>query len=258
MILNNKIIYLIYGIIISTIGITFYTIDAIYHPTYITAAKDKHVENTPNTSSVDPDKLINLQQVSLSNTKPLLHVKNKIDLQSPPINITYPVMENVVKQIHIKLEQEKTIQHIKDLKRKQELHCLALNNYFEARGESTIGQRAVANVVLNRVNHPGFPDTICAVVKQGGYKRKYRCQFSWWCDGISDRPLNQRSWRQSVTLAREVLENKRKDNTLGALWYHAHYVSPYWRTSMKQGPKIGKHIFYSARKAPNRKVRRAT
>ena len=128
MLLNNKIVYLIYGIIISTIGITFFTIDAIYHPTYITAVTKSYVKNTANTASADPYILIKPQHVNPSTAKSLLHVKTKIDLQSPPMNMTYPVMENVVKQIHTNLEQEKAIQHIKDLKRKQELHCLAVTN----------------------------------------------------------------------------------------------------------------------------------
>lgn len=139
-----------------------------------------------------------------------------------------------------------------------ELHCLALNNYFEARGESKTGQRAVASVVLNRVRHAGFPNTICGVVKQGGYKKLYRCQFSWWCDGLSDRPINQRAWNHSVMLAKEILKKKHSDMTSGALWYHADYVSPYWRSSMNQGPKIGKHIFYSAKKRSRTRTRKTT
>ncbi|MEE9411575.1 MAG: cell wall hydrolase [Methylococcales bacterium] len=128
-----------------------------------------------------------------------------------------------------------------------ELHCLALNNYFEARGESTAGQHAVASVVLNRVKHKGFPDTICGVVKQGG-KKLNRCQFSWWCDELSDEPRDQTAWKLSLKLATEMLQKQHEDITSGALWYHADYVSPYWTTSMNAGPKIGKHIFYSAKK----------
>ncbi len=126
-----------------------------------------------------------------------------------------------------------------------ELQCMALNLYFEARGESRAGQQAVAHVVLNRAHHAGFPGSVCGVVKQGGEGRRYHCQFTWWCDGLSDKPRNKRSWRQSVILAAEVLNKLTSDPTNGALWYHADYVSPYWKGSMKKGPKIGKHIFYS-------------
>ncbi|HFD12764.1 MAG TPA: cell wall hydrolase [Crenotrichaceae bacterium] len=136
--------------------------------------------------------------------------------------------------------------------RLSELQCMALNLYFEARGESRAGQQAVAHVVLNRANHAGFPKTVCGVVKQGGEQKRYHCQFTWWCDGLSDNPRNKRSWRQSVILAAEVLHNKTADPTHGALWYHADYVQPYWRRSMEKGPKIGKHIFYSSKKRSSR------
>lgn len=128
-----------------------------------------------------------------------------------------------------------------------ELKCMALNLYFEARGETSAGQKAVAHVVLNRVNHAGFPKSVCDVVKQGGQDKLNHCQFSWWCDGLSDKPGNKRSWRQSVIVAAEVLLEKTNDPTNGALWYHADYARPYWRRSMEKGPTIGKHIFYSSK-----------
>ena len=130
-----------------------------------------------------------------------------------------------------------------------ELQCMALNLYFEARGETSAGQKAVGHVVLNRVGHAGFPKSVCDVVKQGGEDKRFRCQFSWWCDGLSDQPRNQRSWRQSILVAAEVFNETSYDPTHGALWYHADYVSPYWKRSMEKGPKIGKHIFYTSKKA---------
>ena len=130
-----------------------------------------------------------------------------------------------------------------------ELQCMALNLYFEARGESRAGQQAVAHVVLNRANHAGFPKSVCDVVKQGGENKRYHCQFTWWCDGLSDKPRNKRSWRQSVILSAQVLLHKTKDPTNGALWYHADYAKPYWQRSMEKGPKIGRHIFYSSKKS---------
>ncbi len=68
--------------------------------------------------------------------------------------------------------------------------CLALALYWEAKAEGPEGMLAVASVVLNRVAHPEFPDTVCGVVKQGGETPP--CQFSWWCDGASDRPTETR------------------------------------------------------------------
>jgi len=126
----------------------------------------------------------------------------------------------------------------------KEVHCLALNIYFEARGESEIGQQAVGHVVMNRVEHSAYPDSVCGVVHQGGEQRLYRCQFSWWCDGQSDKPVDQKAWRQSLRLAQDIYLGFLEDTTDGALWYHATYVSPYWSKKLLQGPKIGQHIFY--------------
>ena len=125
-----------------------------------------------------------------------------------------------------------------------EVHCLALNIYFEARGESEIGQQAVGHVVMNRVQHGSYPDSVCKVVQQGGEQRLYRCQFSWWCDGLSDKPVNQKAWTESFQLALNIYLGFLKDTTDGALWYHATYVTPYWSKKLLQGPKIGQHIFY--------------
>ena len=74
-----------------------------------------------------------------------------------------------------------------------DVHCLALNIYFEARGEPEKGQHAVGHVVMNRVAHSRYPNSVCGVVHQGGEQRLHRCQFSWWCDGQSDKPVNQKA-----------------------------------------------------------------
>jgi len=125
-----------------------------------------------------------------------------------------------------------------------QLQCLALNIYFEARGEGKLGQRAVGHVVMNRVASSRFPTTICAVVHQGGQAKRYRCQFSWWCDGRADIPRNRRSWNRALSVAKEIYNERCKDPTSGALWYHADYVLPYWHKSYVKGAKIGQHIFY--------------
>lgn len=127
---------------------------------------------------------------------------------------------------------------------RQEINCLALTIYFEARGEPRVGQMAVGHVVMNRVANPLFPAGVCDVVHQGG-KLALGCQFTWWCDGLSDVPMNPRAWERSLAYARRIYWDYSKDPTAGALWYHADYVAPYWRLSFAQGPKIGRHIFYS-------------
>ncbi len=126
-----------------------------------------------------------------------------------------------------------------------EIRCLALNIYFEARSEPEAGKRAVGHVVMNRVKSARFPGTVCEVVRQGGELRRNRCQFSWWCDGRSDKPLNKREWHKSSELALAVYWGRTEDPTAGALWYHADYVKPSWRKEFERGPKIGRHIFYS-------------
>lgn len=126
----------------------------------------------------------------------------------------------------------------------QEMDCLALTIYFEARGEPKVGQMAVGHVVMNRVANPLFPAGVCDVVQQGG-KLGLGCQFTWWCDELSDLPTDPRAWERSRAYARRVYWDYSKDPTAGALWYHADYVAPYWRLSFVQGPKIGRHIFYS-------------
>lgn len=126
----------------------------------------------------------------------------------------------------------------------RELECLALTIYFEARGEPKIGQIAVGHVVMNRVAAPLFPAAVCDVVRQGGKEIGRGCQFTWWCDEFSDAPTNARAWERSRALARRIFWDYSEDPTAGALWYHADYVTPYWRRSFAQGPKIGRHIFY--------------
>lgn len=128
---------------------------------------------------------------------------------------------------------------------REELECLAQNIYFEARSEPKAGRLAVAHVVMNRKASNDFPSSVCEVVKDGGEDTLNRCQFSWWCDGKSDAITDLAAWKDSVRLASKVYWGRVGDPTGGALWYHADYVKPFWRTAFKQGPKIGRHIFYS-------------
>lgn len=126
----------------------------------------------------------------------------------------------------------------------REIACLALNVYFEARSEPLAGMRAVAHVTMNRRADPRYPDTACSVITDGGEHRRHRCQFSWFCDGKPDRPTDTESWRTSLAVARGVYWGATPDPTHGALWYHAEYVQPAWRTALSEGPRIGRHTFY--------------
>jgi len=132
------------------------------------------------------------------------------------------------------------------------LVCMTMAVYFEARGEPLVGQSAVAHVIMNRVEDERYPDSVCEVVKQGptykwaNFPIRHKCQFSFYCDGKSDEPKNDASFRKAVFLARELVMGK-PDYSKGALFYHAVYVYPHWATKMKPTVKISKHIFYVER-----------
>ncbi|MGI9367111.1 MAG: cell wall hydrolase [Rhizobiaceae bacterium] len=127
---------------------------------------------------------------------------------------------------------------------KAERHCLANGIYFEARGEPKIGQKAVAQVILNRVRNPAYPKTICGVVYQNKRKRN-ACQFSFACDGIRDRVNSRKHWRHAVAIANKAIDGKFWLKSVGSSsHYHADYVWPKWRRKMRKMTKIGRHIFY--------------
>ena len=135
---------------------------------------------------------------------------------------------------------------------KTALMCMAMNVYHEARSEPIVGQIAVAQVVINRVNDKRFPDTICGVVKQAvldsnGLPKKNMCHFSWYCDGVDDTPnTKSKSWKTSMMVAKTVLAGKTEELVGNATHYHATYVKPKWRfdRGMNHIGRIGAHIFY--------------
>ena len=137
-------------------------------------------------------------------------------------------------------------------KLREELTCLAQNIYFEARSEPLEGKLAVAHVVMNRVASRNFPETVCAVVRDGTDRTLHKCQFSWYCDGKRDTVTDLAAWEDSIHLASQVYWGRVSDNSGGALWYHADYVKPFWRKAFVRGPKIGRHIFYSRKPKPVR------
>jgi len=124
------------------------------------------------------------------------------------------------------------------------LMCLALNVYHEARSEPLQGQAAVAHVVLNRVASGRWPDDVCSVVHQGYEKGRFRCQFTWYCDGKPDEPTEILAWAKSVLVANQVLTGVVPDVTNGATHYHARYVNPYWSASLSKTVTYGSHLFY--------------
>jgi spore germination cell wall hydrolase CwlJ-like protein len=120
--------------------------------------------------------------------------------------------------------------------------CLARTIYWEARGMSIAGMEAVANVVMNRVGHEGFPETICGVVKQG--QEKGACQFSWWCDGRSDDAKDDESYATAKEVTRKALNRQLKDRTTGALYFHHRKVSPSWSKEYMKTVEVEEFLFY--------------
>ena len=134
-----------------------------------------------------------------------------------------------------------------------DIFCMAKNIYFEAGNQPVAGKVAVSLVVLNRVNHLSYPDNVCDVVYQAQMREnwkgnlvpvRHKCQFSWFCDGKSDEPVDSATWMFSLATASSVMNGDYKDFTDGATHYHADSVHPYWADDLNQTVIINNHIFY--------------
>jgi hypothetical protein len=123
------------------------------------------------------------------------------------------------------------------------LECLTAAVYYEARSESVEGQRAVAQVVLNRARHPAFPKSICGVVYQGS-QRRTGCQFSFTCDGSLRARREPASWAEARRIAGAALAGSVYGPVGHATHYHASYVQPWWAASLRRAVTVGSHIFY--------------
>ncbi len=130
-------------------------------------------------------------------------------------------------------------------------HCLASNIYWEARNQSLEGKIAVAQVTLNRVESSNYPNTICGVVTQTRYYPSgnidlHSCQFSWYCDGLKDEPIETWgfSYEESFNLAIMFLQERPMDVTEGSTHYHSVKVEPYWSRELNKTTQIEEHIFY--------------
>jgi hypothetical protein len=127
--------------------------------------------------------------------------------------------------------------------RMRALQCLTAAIYYEAASEPDAGQRAVAQVVLNRVAHPSYPSTVCGVVFQGS-ERSTGCQFSFTCDGALARLPNRLFWLRAEQVAREALAGAVYAPVGLATHYHTVAVHPYWAPSLTYVGTIGAHRFY--------------
>jgi len=124
-----------------------------------------------------------------------------------------------------------------------QVKCLAEAIYFEARGEDVVGQYAVAEVILNRVDQNQFPNSVCKVVSEGATKL-HSCQFSYNCDGKPEYINDLKSYKRILKLANMVYDGTARLLTGGATFYHSQDVSPSWTTKLKKTREIGRHIFY--------------
>ena len=130
--------------------------------------------------------------------------------------------------------------------------CLALNLYFEARDQPVVGQLAVGFSTMNRVADERYPDSVCGVVKQAQYSAwdsknpiRHRCQYSWFCDGMSDEPKNSKAMIEATILAANIFYGRVTDISDGATHYHATWINaPYWTEQMTTVFTIDDHIFY--------------
>lgn len=124
--------------------------------------------------------------------------------------------------------------------------CLAQAIWYEAASESEAGQRAVAQVVLNRVAHPSWPNSVCGVVYQGS-ERRTGCQFTFTCDGSLARRPGGASWARAQRIAAEALSGSVYAPVGHATHYHTLWVNPYWAGSLAHIGTIGAHRFYRLR-----------
>jgi len=132
---------------------------------------------------------------------------------------------------------------VDDTTRTRALDCLTSAIYYEAGSEDADGQRAVAQVVLNRVRHPAFPASVCGVVYDGS-TRATGCQFTFTCDGSLLRPPSPDVWNRARTIAAAALSGFVYKPVGTATHYHADYVVPYWASTLTKNAIVGAHIFY--------------
>lgn len=158
----------------------------------------------------------------------------------------------------LKLKQELIAQLEREDVWMKQISCLARNVYYEARGESLEGQKAVALVTLNRVENSMFPDTICGVVNERKtVKGRTKCQFSWRCESHTNPKKAVRQSHESYQAAlTAILEYETLTTTLvtkDTLFFHAKHVRPFWRKVKQRLTRIDNHIFYDQKPGDRRR-----
>ena len=185
-----------------------------------------------------------------------------IQVTDKPEEVTVTT-EDIVDRIEqskqeLKLKQELIAQLEREDVWMKQISCLARNVYYEARGESLEGQKAVALVTLNRVENSMFPDTICGVVNERKVvKGRTKCQFSWRCESHTNPRKAVRQSHESYQAAlTAILEYETLTTTLvtkDTLFFHAKHVRPFWRKVKQRLTRIDNHIFYDQKPGDRRR-----
>jgi spore germination cell wall hydrolase CwlJ-like protein len=143
-----------------------------------------------------------------------------------------------------------TCNTVKATDRPEDMGCLVEAIYFEGRSESLSGMLAIGVVILNRVRSDNYPNTICDVVHDGHYWNgnpiKYKCAFTYWCDGKPERYNNIKALAKVQEVVILLMDGVTIEGIDFATHYHANYVSPYWAYSEDfiYVGRIGRHLFY--------------
>ena len=183
-------------------------------------------------------------------------ISSTVRLQLPPPDLFRPITpeeaikENAERSFSGRPDTPAAAFKLKanEVNRERALECLTQAVYYEAASEGIDGQRAVAQVVLNRIRHPGYPASVCGVIYQGSEKPT-GCQFTFTCDGSLARIPAPSLWKQASRIASEALAGKVFAPVGHATHYHADYVLPYWADSLDKSIQIGRHIFYRFKNA---------
>lgn len=165
-------------------------------------------------------------------------INARISVSTAPIEVARPFVLRPLEK-----DWSGSVSHDFIDSRDMALDCLTAAVYYEAASESAQGQRAVAQVVLNRMRHPAFPKSICGVVYQGS-ERTTGCQFSFTCDGSLARHPSPTGWQRARGIAFAALAGVVEPTVGTATHYHTDWVVPYWASSLDKVSVIGAHIFY--------------
>ncbi len=164
-------------------------------------------------------------------------------------SLTKPALNPDMLEVYAQKQFVPTVRKVK--LGKDEQLCLTQAIYHEARGESEAGQWAVANVIINRALSKKFPQTLCGVVFQNADQGRYRCQFTFACDGRSDFGTEKAAWNRAVQMAQTAYREFQQGERPGvipnsALYYHTTAVAPSWSNKFQRVAAIGAHVFYAA------------